>query len=278
MEENIGSYNSRIKFLFDLTSKIREAKRNKIQGIDLYLQSKLQKIILKTTENYEKMKFRSAVQAGLFDLINNLKWYVERSGGIENCNKEILLETLSVIIRFLAPITPHICEELWEKLGNKGFVSLAKWPEPNEKLINEEAEYLEDLIKNLIQDINEVKGLVKKEPKEIKIYVSVKWKYDLFKEIKKLKGEKDLIQKIMKNPEFKKYGKDIVPIVQRFIKNPGKIPEIILNQEKEFNALNEAKDFLEREFKCKFIIRKAEESKSEKAQRAEPGKPGIEII
>ena len=71
----------------------------------------------------------------------------------------------------LTPFAPHTCEELWEKLGEKAFISTQKWPEPDEKLINEQAEKEEQMIRNTIEDIRHVLKLVKKKPKKIYLYV-----------------------------------------------------------------------------------------------------------
>jgi leucyl-tRNA synthetase len=38
----------------------------------------------------------------------------------------------------LAPMAPHIAEELWEMLGNQGGISKAKWPRYREDLTREE--------------------------------------------------------------------------------------------------------------------------------------------
>jgi leucyl-tRNA synthetase len=43
-------------------------------------------------------------------------------------------DTLSVLIRVLAPFAPHLAEELWERLGEQGFVLNAPWPEYDEAL------------------------------------------------------------------------------------------------------------------------------------------------
>ncbi|MFK8039653.1 MAG: leucine--tRNA ligase [Crocinitomicaceae bacterium] len=47
----------------------------------------------------------------------------------QNCNNKAVLSDLVVLI---SPYAPHICEELWTKLGNKaGSLSYAKYPEFN---------------------------------------------------------------------------------------------------------------------------------------------------
>jgi leucyl-tRNA synthetase len=37
--------------------------------------------------------------------------------------------TLSVLVRLLAPLAPHLAEELWSHLGQQGSVHVAPWPE-----------------------------------------------------------------------------------------------------------------------------------------------------
>jgi leucyl-tRNA synthetase len=38
-------------------------------------------------------------------------------------------ETLDIYVRMMAPITPHIAEELWAYLGNPYSVHMQPWPE-----------------------------------------------------------------------------------------------------------------------------------------------------
>src|SRR5262249_27327954 len=41
-------------------------------------------------------------------------------------------------ILMLAPMAPHIAEEMWEMLGNQGGISKAKWPRYREDLTKED--------------------------------------------------------------------------------------------------------------------------------------------
>ncbi|HEX6239459.1 MAG TPA: class I tRNA ligase family protein, partial [Polyangiales bacterium] len=41
--------------------------------------------------------------------------------------------------RTLAPFAPHLAEELWQRLGKTGFVSLAAWPEVDESLLHDDS-------------------------------------------------------------------------------------------------------------------------------------------
>ena len=44
----------------------------------------------------------------------------------------LTVDEYKVLLRLLCPFAPHLCEELWEKTGETGFCSLAKWPEYDE--------------------------------------------------------------------------------------------------------------------------------------------------
>ena len=55
------------------------------------------------------------------------------------CNKRAILEPLAVIV---SPYAPHICEELWEKLGKNTSIEFEKLPELNEAyLVEDEINY-----------------------------------------------------------------------------------------------------------------------------------------
>ena len=54
---------------------------------------------------------------------------------------------------------PHICEELWEKIGNKGFISLAKWPKVDKRKINKKLEEQEKILSKTLRDIGQIKEL-----------------------------------------------------------------------------------------------------------------------
>lgn len=76
----------------------------------------LHKTIKKVGEDLESLGFNTAISA-LMILLNELYKSNLRS-------KKILLPLLQMV----APFAPHMAEELWEKMGQSGFVSNAKWP------------------------------------------------------------------------------------------------------------------------------------------------------
>ncbi len=84
------------------------------------LESSFHKTIKKVTSDIEDMKFNTGI-AAMMGLVNE----VFEVGAISH-------DQLSILLRLLCPFAPHLCEELWEKIGGKGFCSLAPWPEYDE--------------------------------------------------------------------------------------------------------------------------------------------------
>jgi leucyl-tRNA synthetase len=67
---------------------------------------------------------------------------------------EILKCALSVLVIMLSPMTPHICEELWEMLGNHDGLYKQSWPAYREDLAREEQ------IEMIIQINGRVRGKI----------------------------------------------------------------------------------------------------------------------
>ena len=247
---------------------------NKLRRIDSWLESVLNRIIKDVEREYENLNTKSILQQGFFELQNFFKWYRKRS--IE-FNKEVVNKFIETQLKILAPIVPFICEELWEKLGNKGFISLEKWPEYDESKIDLKMEANEERGHQTISDIEAVIKLSKiEEPKELLLFVAEKWKYDFLKELKEVLKKTRDIKMIMKEVVVKEHSREIAKIVPRLVKDPSKIPSIVTDQDSEYKSLTDLIDFLRKEFRIdKIVVKRAEDSKEAKAKQAMPGKPAI---
>jgi leucyl-tRNA synthetase len=243
-------------------------------NVERWLISKLNRIIHKATESMEKYDLRAVSDMLYFEMYNNLRWYLRRGGN----NKDVIKEFLTAWVRAMAPITPHIAEELWEMLGNEPFVSTEKWPKPNKELIDPKAELGEELISKTLADIEEIKKIAKiKKLEEIELFVAPEWKYDVHKIAVKCRNEpKKIIGTVMAVPEIKIRGKEAAEFAQVLAKKASAL-EPVLGKEEEKKVLLDGKAFLEKEFGCGVKITPAEGSREPKAKLAEPGKPGILI-
>ncbi|MFH2028982.1 MAG: leucine--tRNA ligase [Nanoarchaeota archaeon] len=269
-----GSYRflTRVYNLLDLEYTTTKEITNR----EKKLISKLNETIKKVTELIEEFKLSLAIGA-IMEFVNDLYKYVEKP-----VNKSTLDECLKNLSLLLTPFTPHLAEEMWEKIGNKPFISSQSWPSFDESKIDKAAEAAEDTITNTINDIRRVLELIDiKQPKEIRLIISPIWKYQLYsllkQELEKTRDMKELIQICMSEKTLKQHGKDITKIIPSVIKDPSKIPLVILSQDQEYDNLRSAADDIRSHFKIDIIIEKAEDSKEQKARQASPSKPSIII-
>ncbi len=58
----------------------------------------------------------------------NLLYQIKEKTPEDMATLAVVREALESIVILLSPIVPHICEELWERLGKKGSISLVPWP------------------------------------------------------------------------------------------------------------------------------------------------------
>ncbi len=79
-------------------------------------------------------------------------------------------EVLETSLKLLHPFCPHITEELWEKLGNKKFISLEKWPVADEKKIDEKLEKQEEFARKIAKDIINIKTIINKQNPKAYLY------------------------------------------------------------------------------------------------------------
>jgi len=223
------------------------------------VESKLNAAIRDVTEDIAGFKYNFALRRirELFDALTP----------VEN------RATLESFLKLLHPFCPHITEEFWERLGNKDFLSISSWPSCDEEKIDPRFELVEELVDQVRQDIRQIRDIVKEEPETIKIYIAPAWKYMVYE--KALLGSKNLISEVMADPDVRRAGKAAAKFAQSLMKRHFLKP--ILPQIDEKTALTDSVKLIEDEFTCGVEIMFAEESRSEKAARAEPGRPGIEL-
>jgi leucyl-tRNA synthetase len=78
-------------------------------------EAEIHRAIRKVGEDIEHLKFNTAI-AALMALVN--RFY----------ETGVTKGDLRVLLTLLSPFAPHICEEMWEQLGYRGFVVREPWP------------------------------------------------------------------------------------------------------------------------------------------------------
>ncbi|MGI5878268.1 MAG: leucine--tRNA ligase [Christensenellales bacterium] len=76
----------------------------------------LHRTIRKVSEDFEAMKFNTAI-AAMMSFVND----AYAAGSLSR-------DAYGTLLRLLSPVAPHIAEELWEYAGGEGMVCTAPWP------------------------------------------------------------------------------------------------------------------------------------------------------
>lgn len=73
-----------------------------------------------------RYQFNTAI-AAVMELVNALYLAKDELAGDEN-GRAVLSSAMATVLTLLSPITPHLCEELWENSGHAAPVSSEAWP------------------------------------------------------------------------------------------------------------------------------------------------------
>ena len=147
----------------------------------------LHKTIKKVGDDLEAMSFNTAISAMMI-LVNEMYG--------QNYKSVTLLKPL---VQLLAPLAPHIAEELWVHLGGEGFVATASWPTFDPGLV------ADDVVTLGVQVLGKTRGTI-----EIAVNASEDAALALARQVNAVKNALD--------------GKTVAKVIYK----PGKILNIIV--------------------------------------------------
>ena len=102
---------------------------NDEEGYSADLEKNINKAIKKVGEDFERMKFNTAI-ATMMSLVNDFS----KKGSVTKGEYKTLITLLN-------PVAPHMTEELWLTYGNGELLSLQPWPKYDEgKTVDDEIE------------------------------------------------------------------------------------------------------------------------------------------
>jgi leucyl-tRNA synthetase len=101
------------------------------------LRKKMHQTIKKVGEDVEKrFRLNTAVSA-FHEFVNVLKKEWDALKNIPE-GRALLRQAVETLTLLMAPFTPHLCEEMWSRLGHGGLILRAPWPEFDPALAQEE--------------------------------------------------------------------------------------------------------------------------------------------
>jgi leucyl-tRNA synthetase len=97
------------------------------EGDDALLARKVHKTITAVSEDIEALSFNKAV-ARIYELTGS----VEKSA--QSSDRDFAIRTILLLI---APMMPHLAEEVWSRMAEKGLIADAAWPQANAEMLVE---------------------------------------------------------------------------------------------------------------------------------------------
>jgi len=283
---------------FQNEQKRQRGKDASLTQIDKWMLSRLQVHIKAATEAMDKLAVRKAIHSVLYGIDQDFQWYLRRTKDQHRTpNRKaavnsVIRDILEAQVKMLAPVTPHICEELWEMMDGKGFISLATWPTPNSAMVDVVAEENEALITGTLEDTLNIVKATSIKPRKICYYAAAPWKWQVYmKIVEKAKISKlvqvELMKELMKKTELRTKGQQVAKFVNQTVEEINKLSEDrkerlmqtgIMN---ENQTLKEVEGFLKHELKAEIHIYSEEDSErydpKKRANLAKPHRPAIFI-
>ena len=129
--------------VYDPTSEDKKATRN--------LRRKTHQVIRKVTQDMENFSFNTAIAAKM-ELRNTL-FEVEKA---KNVSAEAWAEAVDNLLLLLAPVAPHITEELWQLRGHDYSVHTQSWPTWDEEIAKDDVMVVPVQVNGKVRDRLEV--------------------------------------------------------------------------------------------------------------------------
>ena len=151
-------------------------------AVERNLRRKVHQTVRQVTSDFERFQFNTLI-AALMELLNEMV-QARTDGAV---GTDAWREAQDIYLRLLAPVAPHIAEELWQRLGKPYSVHLESWPELDEEAAKVESITLIVQVNGKLRDRIEVEaGIDDEKAKELALASEGASRFTDGKEIKKV--------------------------------------------------------------------------------------------
>lgn len=246
-----------------------ESDRSQDRPAAEYIAREIDATILTAQDSYESLSFVDALRE-IRELVGLLHRYREYTPHAQ------IERGLCVVVKLLAPVAPHLCEELWAELNgeSEAFIAETTWPAPEHAMEDYElARRLVEETRGDIRQIIEVTGI--DAPEHIEIVVAPEWKHRAL-EIAIESDGANVIREIMADDSVRTHGEIAVEYATD-LQSDQQTFSRTLPPEREFEALSRAAWLIHHEFDADLQVVRAVDADEKLIRTARPGRPAIRI-
>jgi len=290
-DEEVSKTALRLQRFWNITNQIISIGKYEKPPEELSIESKLllskiNRIIKEIPELVDNMNLRVYVVKAFFELLTYVENYLEMIKILQTPSEEVKFTLWYVLdrwLRILQPVIPHICEELWHRMGNRTYISLERWPKIDEEFIDDELELAFEILERTIKDIREIMRVKHKKIGTIHLYVGPSIEmYDIVNEISRLIDKGEDVRTIIKTltSKYKNFANKIPELVKKYI--DGTIPRRIPRRDVELKVFKNFSKYIAHKVNVEEVIVQEATNPTydpkNKAKIALPGRPGIYLV
>jgi len=271
--------------MLELGSPAEEYTFDKLHTLSKKLISIINMLTIKAKEYLEKFRIREYVVDVFFNMLNEIEDYLNsyKVCGIDIDEVRYVSNyILDKWIRMLQPVIPHLCEEIWHRMGKITYVSCELWPSPGP--LSWEVLNVFEIIDRTIEDIKAIIKSRGSTPRKVYIYVgSEEIMYDIVNKIIEMLESGNDIKTILRyfsqRDEYRSIMNKISDIAKKIIN--GIIPRIRIYRDAELKIFKDCEKYIS--YKLGGVEVEVQDALNpkydpmNKAKTAYPGRPAIYV-
>ncbi|MBO4247524.1 leucine--tRNA ligase [Halomicrobium sp. IBSBa] len=270
-DEGVASSHRFLTRLYDaVEAYVESPPAGEAGDVTDYVRREIDRVTTIADESYANLTFTEALRETR-ELLSLLDRYAEAT----EPHAETVEAALSTIVRLLAPVAPHVTEELWAKLtdADEGFVAEAEWPTVDGDLDRHQLE--RQLVEDTREDVRQIVDVADiEDPSHVEIAVAPEWKFEAHAIAREFDGD-NLVGEIMSDERFR--GEDGAPDYAKDLQAELQTLTETLDAATEAEVLARARWLIAEEFDAEVTVRAGEDADPELVRKAEPGRPAINI-
>ncbi len=264
-----------------------ELEHERLSLVSRWLMSSINVAIDRSRKLIESYDLRSYAITAFFNVLSDVEKYMSISKVIglpEDEVKHVLWYVLERWIKILQPLIPHVCEELWHRMGNTSYVVLERWPEVDPRYLSEDLRHAFAVVERTIEDVRSIVRARGMAGKRLHIYVGQREElYVAAREALSMicqgRSVRDVISSLVRREDLKHLRPIIPQLVNKIVE--GYVPRELPSREAEVRMFRELSKYVATKLEFEEVVVQEAAAPSYdplgRAKHALPGRPAVYI-